>query len=144
MIQINIASSVCIRSFSGPYFLVFRLNTDQKNIEYVQFSRSVTLTRTAGFIAAAYIITKFFKLNFYLSRRHRRRYFYHKFRKSCLFFCYPFIYLNNKKEAFKRQQFGGFLKSHESACETSDFSVMLEVRRVFCGVYQNCYRILGS
>ena len=29
-----------IRSFSGPYFLAFGLNTDQKNSEYGHFSRS--------------------------------------------------------------------------------------------------------
>ena len=32
--------SVRIRSFSGPYFPAFGLNTDQKNAEYGNFSRS--------------------------------------------------------------------------------------------------------
>ena len=32
---------VRIRSFSGPYFPVFRLNTDQKNSKYGHFSGSV-------------------------------------------------------------------------------------------------------
>ena len=32
--------SVCIRSFSGPYFPAFRLNTDEKNSEYRHFSSS--------------------------------------------------------------------------------------------------------
>ena len=35
--------SVQIRSFSGPYFSVFRLNTDQKNSVFGQFFRSVFL-----------------------------------------------------------------------------------------------------
>ena len=30
----------CVKSFSGPYFLAFGLNTDQKNSEYVHFIRS--------------------------------------------------------------------------------------------------------
>ena len=33
--------NVGIWSFSGPYFLAFGLNTDQKNYEYGHFSRSV-------------------------------------------------------------------------------------------------------
>ena len=32
-----------IRSFSGPYFPAFELNTDQKNSEYGHFSRRVCL-----------------------------------------------------------------------------------------------------
>ena len=32
----------CVKSFSGPYFLAFGLNTDQKNSKYGQFSRSGT------------------------------------------------------------------------------------------------------
>ena len=32
---------VRIRSFLGPYFPAFGLNTDQKNFEYGHFSRSV-------------------------------------------------------------------------------------------------------
>ena len=35
--------SVRIRSFSGPYFLSFGHNTNQKNSEYGHFSRSVNL-----------------------------------------------------------------------------------------------------
>ena len=33
--------SVRIRSYSGPYFFAFGLNTDQNNSEYGHFSRSV-------------------------------------------------------------------------------------------------------
>ena len=33
--------SVCIRSFSGPYSVRMRDNTDQKNSEYRHFSRNV-------------------------------------------------------------------------------------------------------
>ena len=33
--------SICIRSFFGPYFPTFGLNTDQKNLEYGHVSRSV-------------------------------------------------------------------------------------------------------
>ena len=36
-------NSVCIRSYSGPHFLAFGLNTDQNNSEYGHFSRSVHL-----------------------------------------------------------------------------------------------------
>ena len=32
--------SVCIRSYSGPYFPAFGLNTDQNNSEYGHFLRS--------------------------------------------------------------------------------------------------------
>ena len=32
-----------IRSYSGPYFPAFELNTDQNNSEYGQFSRSEVL-----------------------------------------------------------------------------------------------------
>ena len=39
---IHCVKSVRIRSFSGPYFPAFGLNTDQKNFEYGQFSRSVS------------------------------------------------------------------------------------------------------
>ena len=35
--------SVRIRSYSGPYFPAFRLNTDQNNSEYGDFSRSGTI-----------------------------------------------------------------------------------------------------
>ena len=34
--------SVCIPSFSGPYFSAYGLNTDQQNSEYGHFSRSET------------------------------------------------------------------------------------------------------
>ena len=34
--------SVRIRKFSGPYFLAFGLNTDQKNVEYEHVSHSVS------------------------------------------------------------------------------------------------------
>ena len=34
--------SVRIRSYSGPYFHAFTLNTDQNNSEYGHFSRSDT------------------------------------------------------------------------------------------------------
>ena len=37
--------SVRIRSFSGPYFPVFELNTDQKNYKYGHFSRSQSLMK---------------------------------------------------------------------------------------------------
>ena len=36
----SLRESVSIRSFSGPYFPAFGLNTDQKNSEYGHFPRS--------------------------------------------------------------------------------------------------------
>ena len=36
--------SVRIRSFSGPFFAAFRLNTSEKNSGYEHFSRSAFLT----------------------------------------------------------------------------------------------------
>ena len=38
--QIHKIKSVCIRSYSGPYFPAFGLNTDQNNSEYGHFSGS--------------------------------------------------------------------------------------------------------
>ena len=38
--DIHYVKKVCIWSFSGPYFPTFRLNMNQKNSEYEQFSRS--------------------------------------------------------------------------------------------------------
>ena len=38
IITVNCVKSVHIRSFSGPNFTEFRLNIDQKNYEYGQFS----------------------------------------------------------------------------------------------------------
>ena len=47
--QLNIiqhcVKSVSTRSFSGPYFPPFGLNTDQKNSEYGLFPRSATSSR---------------------------------------------------------------------------------------------------
>ena len=37
--------SVRIRSYSGPYFFAFGLNTDQNNSEYGHFSRSAKLNQ---------------------------------------------------------------------------------------------------
>ena len=38
--QMHCVKSMRIRSFFGPYFPAFGLNTDQKNFEYGHFSRS--------------------------------------------------------------------------------------------------------
>ena len=46
--------SVLIRSFSGPYFPAFGLNTDQKNSEYGHFSRS-------GYMALSQFFQKKFR-----------------------------------------------------------------------------------
>ena len=48
--------SVHIRSFSGPRFPMFELNTDQKNSEYGHFSRSVC----AGLIHVLKYLSKTF------------------------------------------------------------------------------------
>ena len=121
--------------------------TDQKISENGQFLQSVSLSRTAEYIVTAYLITKFTKLNFNLTREHRGKYFYHKLRKFCLFFLLSLYLL--KKKAFQRQLLRDFqrnkalknLKSQKSTCETSNFSVMLEIRQVFLLQNTEYYRI---
>ena len=42
--------SILIRSFSGPYFPIFRLNTDQKNFEYEHILHSERVKRIGKFL----------------------------------------------------------------------------------------------
>ena len=44
MVNSHCVKSVHIRSYSGPHFPAFGLNTDQKKYEYGHFSRSVRIT----------------------------------------------------------------------------------------------------
>ena len=43
---------VRIRSFIGPYFPAFGLNTDQKNVEFGQLSRSVSVKCAFGTVSS--------------------------------------------------------------------------------------------
>ena len=49
--------SICIRSYSGPYFPTFGLNADQSNSEYGYFLRS-GLVSGLNFMSVLYLVPK--------------------------------------------------------------------------------------